>query len=137
MLTDKMRGLVRAFRDLPFHVIGITHASADFNETTGLRYVQPMFQGKSLPNEIAGYFSAVGMMYREHESLDGDKVQVNHHVLFEGPEHVVCKVLPGLDSIEKPNVSEWLKKIMASSSDGSPRVASTFDPTAPRRKRRR
>jgi len=138
-LTDKMRGLVRAFRDLPFHVVGITHASAATDEASGIRYVQPMFQGKSLPNEIAGYFSAVGFMYREHAALEGtDELQVQHRVLLEGPASVLSKVLPGLDAVEVPDIGSWLER-MAAHEPGvkpTPRKAAA-DPTAPPKKKSR
>lgn len=138
MLTDKMRRLVRSFRDLPFHVVGITHASVTEHEATGQRYVRPMFQGKSLPNEIAGYFSAVGLMYRERiTDADGDLV-VHHRVMLEGPASVVSKVLPGLDSVEIPDITDWLRRMSEASADQrQPRRAVSADPTAPKRNRRR
>lgn len=137
VLTDRMRGLVRAFRDLPFHVVGITHANATDNEATGERYVQPMFQGKSLPNEIAGYFSAVGLMYRERVADAEGQLVVHHRVLLEGPASVVSKVLPGLDSVEVPDISDWLKRMAQASSDSLPRYAASSDPTAPAKRKRR
>lgn len=137
-LTDKMRGLVRAFRDLPFHIVGITHASAETDEATQTRYIQPMFQGKSLPNEIAGYFSAVGYMYREHVTGEGNETHVAHRVLLEGPASVLSKVLPGLSAVENPDIKGWLARVAAHdpSAPAVPRTVAA-DPTAPKKKSRR
>ena len=137
-LTDRMRGLVRAFRDLPFHIIGITHASADNDEATQTRYIQPAFQGKSLPNEIAGYFSAVGFMYRDREKGEDGKVTTSHRVLLEGPPSVLCKGLPGLSAIEEPNLQNWLVKLEQYQGGTEPApVVEAEDPTAPKKRRGR
>ena len=109
VLTDKMRAMVRAFRDLPFHVVGITHADAQ-QEDSGPRHLLPMFMGRSLPNEIAGYFSVVGYQYRKQSKTE-DGVQTTRHVMLQGPPTVVSKGLPGLDPVEVPNITEWLNKI--------------------------
>jgi len=114
ILTDKMRGLVRAFRDLPFHLIAITHASVETNDDGGDRRVLPSFQGRSLPNEIAGYFSMVGYQYRTREVVgesDDARPVTIRRVMLEGPDAVLCKALPGLDAIEDPNVTDWLAKL--------------------------
>ena len=110
VLTDKMRGMVRAFRDLPFHVIGITHADVQVQEG-GPRHILPMFMGRSLPNEIAGYFSLVGYMYRKQEQDEKGGVVTSRHVLLQGPPTVVCKGLPGLEAVEEPNPTVWLEKL--------------------------
>jgi hypothetical protein len=112
-LTDRMRGLVRAFRDLPFHIVGITHADAQQDEAAGTRHVLPMFMGRSLPNEIAGYFSAVGLMYRDRSKADDGGVLTHHRVLLKGPPSVVCKGLPGLEPIEEPDLRGWLARMAA------------------------
>lgn len=108
VLTDKMRAMVRAFRDLPFHLVGITHADVQ-QEENGSRHILPMFMGRSLPNEIAGYFSVVGYQYRKQQKTD-EGIEVTRHVLLHGPPTVVCKGLPGLDPVEVPDLSLWLEK---------------------------
>lgn len=109
-LTDKMRAMVRAFRDLPFHLVGITHADAQ-TEEGGPRHILPMFMGRSLPNEIAGYFSVVGYQYRKQSKGEDGEVVTSRHVLLQGPPTVVSKGLPGLDPVEVPNVTQWIEKI--------------------------
>ncbi len=110
VLTDKMRAMVRAFRDLPFHVVGITHADAQVEEG-GPRHLLPMFMGRSLPNEIAGYFSVVGYQYRKQSKGEDGEVVTTRHVLLQGPPTVVSKGLPGLDPVESPNITVWLDKV--------------------------
>lgn len=120
-LTDRMRGLVRAFRDLPMHIVAITHADSQVEESTGERHVQPQFQGRALPNEIAGYFSAVGLMYRERAMDEDGNAVTNHRVLLNGPSTVLCKGLPGLDSVEQPDLQNWLTKLASyDASEGKP-----------------
>ena len=144
-LTDKMRGLVRAFRDLPFHIVGITHASAESDEATNTRYVQPSFQGKSLPNEVAGYFSLVGFVYRERTTDDDGKTQVFHRVLLQGPPSVLTKGLPGLRPVEEPDLTAWLQRMEQASLPAGNGTAQTKpapvteapDPTAPKKRSRR
>ena len=41
-LTDRMRGLVRAFRDLPLHVVAITHADVQVDDSSVRRNELPM-----------------------------------------------------------------------------------------------
>jgi hypothetical protein len=136
-LTDKMRSLVRAFRDLPYHVVGITHASVDKEERTSSRHISPAFQGKALPNEIAGYFSAVGYMYRERKKDEDDNIFIQRRVLLTGPPTVLCKGLPGLDAVEEPDLTKWLKKMAEYDHKKSSQVAEAADPTKKRSRRSR
>lgn len=131
VLTDRMRGLVRAFRDLPVHVVAITHADVQVDDSS-VRHVQPQFQGKALPNEIAGYFSAVGLQYRERK-LDADNNPVTaHRVLLTGPPTVLSKGLPGLDPVEDPDLQLWLSKLAAYDSSQPAQVATeAADPVNP------
>jgi hypothetical protein len=114
ILTDRMRKLVRIIRDLPFNVVATALAQT---ETDGQenRYVLPSFQGKKLPNEVAGYFSLVGYVFRQREKDDdGDEV-VKHKVLLSGPSTYLTKNVAPLLAVEDPNISDWLQKIKANS----------------------
>lgn len=110
-LTDRMRKMVRTVRDLPFHIVCIALAASETDETTGQRHTQPSFDGRKLPNEIAGYFSLVGFVYRDRAKGDDGTVTINHRVLLQGPPSLLTKALPGLDAVEQPNVSSWLRKL--------------------------
>ena len=126
-LTDRMRKLVRTVRDLPFHVVCIALASSENDEATGQRYVQPSFDGRKLPNEIAGYFSVVGYVYRERQKGEDGTVTVAHRVLLAGPPTLLTKSLPGLDPVEQPNISAWIAKLHGHT---VPEAATTTPPAA-------
>jgi len=143
-LTDRMRKLVRTVRDLPFHVVCIALSASDNDEGTGQRYTQPSFDGKKLPNEIAGYFSLVGYVYRERAKGEDGTVTVQHRVLLQGPPTLLTKALPGLDPVEPPDICAWLAKlhgerpVAAAAQAAAPAPARTEapDPTQPARRRR-
>lgn len=131
-LTDRMRKMVRTVRDLPFHIVCIALAASENDETTGQRYTQPSFDGRKLPNEIAGYFSLVGFVYRDRAKSDDGTITINHRVLLQGPPSLLTKALPGLDAIEQPNVSAWLRKLNGAPTADEP-VAEVAQKPAPAR----
>lgn len=142
-LTDRMRKLVRTVRDLPFHVVCIALAASENDEATGQRYTQPAFDGRKLPNEIAGYFSLVGYVYRERSKAEDGTVTVAHRVLLQGPPTLLTKALPGLDPVEHPNVTAWLAKLNGEQLPATtpqpaaaPARTEAPDPTQPARRRR-
>ena len=110
VLTDRMRKMIRTVRDLPFTVICTALAQYETDESSGIRYAMPSFDGRKMPNEICGYFSAVGYVYRELITVD-DKQEVRHRVLFSGPTNYLTKGLPGLEAIEDPDATAILAKI--------------------------
>jgi hypothetical protein len=116
-LTDRMRKLVRAIRDLPYHVVCTALAESDTDEQER-RYVTPSFQGKKFPNEIAGYFSIVGYVFRQTEqaSEGSDEQVLRHRVLLSGPSTYLTKTIAPLNPVEEPNISDWLVRIRASTS---------------------
>ncbi len=59
---DTMRRMCRGFRDLPMNVILIALEAQDKNEETGQLRIMPALQGKSLPDEVMGFFDIVGYM---------------------------------------------------------------------------
>lgn len=127
-LTDRMRGLVRAFRDLPVHVVAITHADSQIEESSGDRIIKPQFQGRAMPNEIAGYFSAVGLMFRERALDDEGNTVTNHRILLNGPSTVLCKGLPGLGSVEEPDLQDWLRKLASYDASNGQQESGPVDP---------
>lgn len=82
-----------------------------FGSQNPMTLTQPSFDGKKLPNEIAGYFSLVGYVYRERSKAEDGSVTVQHRVLLQGPPTLLTKALPGLDPVETPNVAAWLAKL--------------------------
>ena len=122
LLTDRMRKMIRTVRDLPFTVVCTALAQYEFDEATGTRHAMPAFEGRKMPNEICGYFSAVGYVYRE-QVVEDEAVHVQHRVMFRGPSNYMTKSLPGLDAVEEPNVGAILEKIGATGPEGTQDVA--------------
>lgn len=116
-LTDRLRKLVRMIRDLPFHVVATALADADTDQNEN-RYVVPSFQGKKFPNEIAGYFSLVGYVYRQRiKEADDQEEVLRHKVLFSGPSTYLTKNVAPLEAVEAPNVDAWIQAIQAYGQD--------------------
>ena len=115
-LTDRMRKLLRMIRDLPFHVVAIALAEVSTDDSDA-RYVVPAFQGKKLANEVAGYFSMVTYIYRQQETAEDGTSELRHRALMRGPSTYITKTVPGLDSLEVCNVSDWLRRAQGASSD--------------------
>lgn len=138
LLTDRMRKMIRTVRDLPFTVVCTALAQYEFDEATGTRHAMPSFEGRKMPNEICGYFSAVGYVFREQVVQD-EEVHIQHRVMFRGPSNYMTKSLPGLEAVEEPNVGAILEKIGATGPEGTQDVAP--DPkkkkTSPTGRRRR
>ena len=137
-LTDRMRKLVRTIRDLPFHVVAICLSDTETDDS-GTRYVVPSFQGKKLPNEVAGYFNVVGYVFRRSEENEDGSQVLSHRVLLRGASNYLTKSLPQLDAVEDPNMSNWVKKIMSNDAPVVEAGVSDADPkeTGGAKKRRR
>lgn len=112
-LTDRMRKLVRTIRDLPFHVVAICLSDTEVDDS-GTRYVVPAFQGKKLPNEVAGYFNVVGYVFKRSEQNDDGASVLSHRVLLRGSSNYLCKSLPQLAAVEHPRLDDWLARIVDS-----------------------
>lgn len=121
-LADTMRKMVRQIRNLPFNVVAIALTNHEVDESTGVRYSLPAFQGKKTPNEIAQYFSAVGYAFREQVVVD-DKNVIQHKVLFRAPNNFMVKPVGGLDSVEVPDVSTWMSKCPVGASAQTKEIA--------------
>jgi len=144
LLTDRTRKLIRLLRNVRMDILAIALSQHETEESTGLRHVTPMFEGRKIPNEIAGYFSAVGYAFKQYAEDPSNPEQkvVQHRVLFGGPQHILCKTLPGLQAIEEPDLGSWLQKIQDSTgAEAPPQQAVAEDPTLsakpPRRRRSR
>jgi hypothetical protein len=111
-LTERMRRFVRLLRDLPYHVVATALASVT-EDDTGTRYIIPQFQGRAIPNEIAGYFSVVGYVFkREVENEEGEK-EILHRVMVEGPSRILCKPCAPLTGVLEGDMSNWIDQIAA------------------------
>lgn len=106
-IHDRSKALVRAFRDLPMHVV-VTCLSEtvvvgeDENARTVTRM---MLTGRKLPAQLAGFFNLVGF---SHKTLGPNNVTI-HRVGFEGPQVLDVKGMPGLRKKEEPDIEYWVR----------------------------
>ncbi len=63
---EKMRKIIRLFRDLPLHFVATALEQENKDELTGEITITPSMPGKLAP-EIAGFFSIVGRLYTTKE----------------------------------------------------------------------
>jgi phage nucleotide-binding protein len=73
IILERMRLMVRAFRDLPTHTIITAHEKEETQQRTGLGIFKPSLSGK-LANEVAGFFDVVVRMYVQE--VDGESTRI-------------------------------------------------------------
>jgi energy-coupling factor transporter ATP-binding protein EcfA2 len=71
LLSTKLIGMIRAFRDLPYHIIFTCMEAQSKNEKTGEVFVTPSVNGKLAMN-LGGYFDEV---FRMKVKQIGDKME--------------------------------------------------------------
>ena len=123
---------------MPFHVVATALAESDTDQNEN-RYVTPSFQGKKFPNEIAGYFSAVGYVFRQREK-EGEEEVLKHRVLLSGPSTYLTKNVAPLNPVEEPDVGDWIRRIGEHSggdTSGSQKTAAPTKNTSTKRGRSR
>lgn len=106
-IHDKSKAMVRAFRDLPMHVV-LTCLSETvlIGEKENARTVtRVMLSGGKLPAQIGQYFNLVGFTYKA--AKDGGTV---HKVLFDGRADIDTKGMPGLRRREDPDIDYWYRR---------------------------
>jgi hypothetical protein len=69
---EQMRGLIRAYRDLPMNFFMTCHVKDDKNEQTGAVKKSPDLPGK-LARQIPGFFDLCLYMYSKEIEKDGEK----------------------------------------------------------------
>jgi hypothetical protein len=109
-LTERMRRFVRILRDVPYHVVA-TALSQVTEDDQGVRHILPQFQGRAIPNEIAGYFSLVGYVYKREVEDEGGERVILHQTMLEGPSRIMCKPCGSLGGIVDTDVTEWIRQI--------------------------
>jgi hypothetical protein len=121
-LTDRMRRLLRELRDCPMDVVCTALADAEFDEGSSKRYVYPLFQGRKLQNEVAGFFNIVGYCYKRDDGVsakrwakekdakvsDG-KSGVAHQIIVSGPEGILSKGCGPIIGVQDADIDGWFK----------------------------
>jgi len=109
-IHDRSKGLVRAFRDLPMHVVVTCLAETVVlgDDRNGQVVTRVMLTGKKLPAQIGAFFNLVGFTYR----ISGPDGGTAYRVLFEGRADIDTKGMPGLRKREEPDVTYWLERAL-------------------------
>lgn len=68
---ERMRMIIRSFRDLPCNVIITALLAQDRDDKTGVTYMFPSFPGK-LRGEVPGFFDIVGLLRATMETEGGE-----------------------------------------------------------------
>jgi len=108
ILSDKVRKIVRLFRDLPMNLIVTCLTSEQKDEDTGRICINPAVFGK-LEKELPAYFDIVLYMYA---IKDPKSSEVKRSLLTESTEKYVAKDRSNkLDRVEVPNFQTIYNKI--------------------------
>lgn len=117
-LKDRCEKLVRAFRNVPAHVLFLAHAD---DRTVGEgdqaeRMVTPMLPMRSLPSFLCGAVNLVGISTREIEQKkraeDGNR-EIVFKVRTTAPSYFMLKPYRPLADVEEPDFTLWVNKLLA------------------------
>lgn len=117
-IHDKSKSIVRAFRDLPMHVI-LTCLSETVvvgegeNARTMTRI---MLSGQKLPAQMGQYFNLVGYAFK---TIGPDNLPV-HRIVFDGPADMGVKGMPGLRRREDPDIHYWYERAIVGDTPRDP-----------------
>jgi AAA domain-containing protein len=100
---ERIRKIVRAYRDLPLHFFATCHVQEREDERTGRVTVYPSLPGK-LRAEIPGFFDIVGYLRAVQEG--GDPPEVVRIVQFAKTDRVIAKDRTGAlgDMMRNPTI---------------------------------
>lgn len=104
VIIDRTASLVRAYRDLPMHVV-VTALAEETIVNESDRLIRPSVSGRKLPGQLAQYFNLVGYSFKAVK----DK-SISYKVLIEGKDDFTCKGLPGLRYREDPDITYWYER---------------------------
>jgi len=111
-LQNRLLSLLRAFRDLPCHLIAIYAVAETDDDAKGVQ-IRPYLQGKELKSTAMGLFNAFGYLHRRNASqleIDAGRPAIVREVMFLGDERFSTKPLDGLDTVEPPDFKTWVRK---------------------------
>jgi hypothetical protein len=108
VLEDTMRGIIRAFRDLPAHVLFLALAD-DREEEGGGRRVAPALPMRKLAEALSAASNAVGYAYRTQRK-DGSPT---FGIMFAGREEFLLKSCSPLRDRERSDLSFLVHSIVA------------------------
>lgn len=112
---ERMRIIIRAFRDLPCHTICLAHIDEKEDKQTKLNRLWPGVPGK-LRHELAGFFSVVGYLSVYEAIGEGGTKEQFRQIQFQKTRVVQAKdrfgVLPGIwpDNPTLPQIWNKIKQ---------------------------
>lgn len=111
-LTNAMKKFVRLLRSLPCHVICTCLLETAYDDSSGSRNVQPLFEGKKTVQQISQYFNFVGYLYKKDGGNGVTSALTPRFLMLDGPDNYMCKPChPVVGVIENPSISQILKDI--------------------------
>lgn len=114
-IADKCTGLIRAFRDLPFHVLFLALIVEDnlgSDDEPDVHH-RPALPGRKLWKILIGSVNACGLARLryvvEEDGEEGKKAarRAQRFVQFITPDHIASKVASPLRAIEPADASAW------------------------------
>jgi hypothetical protein len=106
-LASDMIKYIRAIIRLPCDFVATTLIDDRVEETSGIRYVKPMFEGQKTAAQICTFFTAVGLVYKEEKEN-----QITRALLLDGPDRISIKPFPKLTGkINDPNLSKIFAQV--------------------------
>lgn len=84
--TEQIRKMVRAFRDLPLHVIFVCLPQTNKDEETGFIYTYPALPGK-LADRVCGYVDIIGYL----DIRPGENDELVRKMLFQPHNRMIAK----------------------------------------------
>lgn len=139
-LRDRSEKLIRAFRDVPAHVV---YLALSDDRTVGegdeqQRVVQPALPMRALPAQLAAAVNVVGITSRKFADRgeDGQRV-IEYEIRTVGPQHYMLKPYRPLRDIEVPDFSSWVERLRAASMPGDDlsQAQSAPEPSKPKRRK--
>lgn len=110
--NERIRMVVRAFKDLPIHFFMTCHMKKDVNEKTGTITYYPSLPGQ-LKSEIPGFFDVVGYL-RAVEERNGDEVKITRILQTVKTDTVTAKDRTSVlgDIIREPSLGKMWDRIV-------------------------
>lgn len=111
-IGEKLSSFLRTMRAVPYDNVYLCRTSNQIEESTGIRWTLPLLEGKRMSNELPAHLNALGYAFRRTSGA-GENAEAEYRIMFVGPKNIVCKPTRPLRAIEKPNLSDIMRRIRA------------------------
>lgn len=113
VITDRVLGLVRKMRDLPYHVLmlALVNEREVGEGLDKIVTVGPLVATARLSHQIVPLVNLAGVMRMQTRAVDGGGVEIVRSVQFIAPGHVVAKTMQGLAEHEPPSFGAWIARV--------------------------